>query len=355
MMPTNHHELFKQLIPFILLLGLFWLSYLILESFLESLIWAFILAYVTWPLYRWFDNRLNAQPLLSASLMTLLISLVILVLIYGLAGLLQEEVKTAYQTLYRALKNGELTLPEAIRKLPGLGHYLQAWLDEFNADKASTIAPLINELRQWVGKFATFLGSIGHYILKLGVVLVVLFFCYRDGEEAIRQVRSGILRYAGQDGDVYLHAVANTTLAVVYGMVLAALSQGILAGVGYAFVGVDAPILFGALTALLALIPMGATLVWIPTGIALILSGDIWEGAGLLVWGFTVVSTVDNLIRTIVISGASKVSFLVVIFGVLGGLTAFGAVGLFIGPIILAVLLTVWQQWIEQQTEETEV
>jgi Ca2+-transporting ATPase len=125
-----------------------------------------------------------------------------------------------------------------------------------------------------------------------------------------------------------------------------------MAGFGYFVAGVKAPVLFGAITALLALIPMGATLVWMPIGIYLIFMDQFWPGIGLLLWGFLVVSTVDNVIRPLVISGASRVPFLIVLFGVLGGLTAFGAVGLFLGPVILAVLLSVWQAWLKLQQEE---
>jgi P-type Ca2+ transporter type 2C len=98
---------------------------------------------------------------------------------------------------------------------------------------------------------------------------------------------------------------------------------------------------------------MGATLVWMPIGIMLILMDQPWQGMGLLLWGFLVISTVDNVIRPLVISGASQVPFLIVLFGVLGGLSAFGAVGLFLGPVILAVLLSVWQVWIKLQQEES--
>jgi len=130
------------------------------------------------------------------------------------------------------------------------------------------------------------------------------------------------------------------------------LGQGILAGVGYAFSGVRAPVMFGAVTALLALVPMGATLVWVPLGVGLIIADHLWQGLALLAWGFLVVSTVDNVIRPLVISGASRVPFLVVMFGVFGGLSAFGPVGLFLGPVILAVLLSVWQAWVKQQRQD---
>ncbi len=348
MQAKGHHSQLKSLIPVILLVILLWLSYQVLGAFLLSLAWAFILAYVTWPLYQLLLKKLQGQRLWSAALMTAIISSIVLGLIYGLAGLLQNEIRTGYQALYQTLQQGDLVLTNEIRNLPGIGHYLQHWIDQINQDKARVMLQAINWLKQWVGNVATFLGGIGQYFFKLAIVLVTLFFCYRDGEEAIRQLRQGLLQFLGDDQDVYLKAAGHTTRAVVYGMVLAALSQGVLAGVGYAFAGVQAPLLFGAITALLALVPMGATLVWVPIGVVLILTGHIWAGAGLLIWGVTVVSTVDNLIRPIVISGASKVPFLIVMFGVLGGLTAFGAIGIFLGPVILTLLQAVWRQWLKK-------
>ena len=243
-------------------------------------------------------------------------------------------------------------LPDFINRIPWLGNYVQEWLDRLTHDRAELTTQLADWAKQWLGEFAKFLGGIGRNVIKLGVILVTVFFCFRDGEEIIKQLQQGLVRFLGKYQHVYLQAAGNTTRAVVYGLVLAALGQGTLAGLGYTIAGVKAPVLFGAITALLALIPMGATLVWFPIGIMLILTDQPWPGIGLLLWGFLVVSTVDNVIRPLVISGASRVPFLVVLFGVLGGLSAFGAVGLFLGPVILAVLLSVWQAWLRQQQEE---
>jgi len=247
---------------------------------------------------------------------------------------------------------GPYQLPGFISRIPWLGNYLQEWLDRLINDRAEVATQLADWAKQWLGGFAQFLGGIGHNVIKLGVVLVTVFFCFRDGKEIIKQLQQGLVRFLGKYQHVYLQAAGSTTRAVVYGLVLAALGQGLLAGFGYTVAGVKAPVLFGAITALLALIPMGATLVWFPLGIMLILTDQLWPGIGLLLWGFLVVSTVDNVIRPLVISGASRVPFLVVLFGVLGGLNAFGAVGLFLGPVILAVLLSVWQAWLKQQREE---
>jgi P-type Ca2+ transporter type 2C len=112
---------------------------------------------------------------------------------------------------------------------------------------------------------------------------------------------------------------------------------------------VQAPVLLGAITALFALVPMGPVLVWLPVGFGLIATGSTWQGVGLLLWGVFVISTIDNVIRPLVISGAGRVPLLVAVFGFFGGLMAFGFIGLFIGPIILSVLLAVWRAWLAQQ------
>jgi predicted PurR-regulated permease PerM len=110
---------------------------------------------------------------------------------------------------------------------------------------------------------------------------------------------------------------------------------------------VQAPVLLGAVTALIALIPFGAPIVWGSMSIWLLLTGNMWSGAGLLFWGVFLVSWVDNIVRPLVISNATQMPFLLVVFGVLGGVLAFGLVGLFIGPVLLAVSLALWREWLE--------
>jgi Ca2+-transporting ATPase len=340
------------MIPVILLTGLLILSFMVLSDLLISLIWAIIIAYVMWPPYQWLKFQLKNKASLSAAIMTIVIAALISLIIFGLVSLLQDESKSAYQSLAINFTQEPHQLPGFIIKIPWLGVYLQECLDQLTNDRAELISQLGDWAKQWLGGLAKFIGSVGQNAIKLGVILVTVFFCFRDGKEIIKQLQQGLVQYLGKYQHVYLKAAGNTTRAVVYGLVLAALGQGLLAGIGYTVAGVQAPLLFGALTALFALIPMGATLVWFPTGIALILMDQLWPGLGLLLWGFLVVSTVDNVIRPLVISGASRVPFLVVLFGVLGGLKTFGAVGLFLGPVILAVLLSVWQAWLKLQQEE---
>ncbi|MEY3288037.1 MAG: hypothetical protein RLZZ419_279 [Pseudomonadota bacterium] len=342
----------RYLIPGILLTGLLVLGFMVLRELLLALVWAIIIVYVMWPLYQWLKHKLNNRANLSAGVMTAIIAAVISLTIYWLVAMLQDETKIAYQSLVDNFIHAPYRLPDFIVRIPWLGNYLQEWLDRLTNDRMEVATQLADWAKQGLGGFAQFLGSIGHNVMKLGVILVTVFFCFRDGKEMINQLQAGLVRFLGKYQHVYLQAAGSTVRAVVYGLVLAALGQGTLAGLGYAIAGVKAPLLFGAVTALLALVPMGATLVWFPTSLSLIFMDQFWPGIGLLLWGFLVVSTVDNVIRPLVISGASQVPFLVVLFGVLGGLTAFGAIGLFLGPVILAVLLSVWQAWLKLQEEE---
>jgi len=340
------------LIPIILLAVIISLGFMVLREFLFTLSWAFILSYVMWPPYKWLRAQLKDKATLSAAVMTMFITATVLLAVFGLAAILQDESKIAYQLLLENLSQDSLRLPDFIYRIPVLGNYLQDGLDRLTNNRSEAVAQIMELAKQWLGEFANFVGGIGRYVIKLAVVLVTVFFCFRDGDEVIKQLHQGLIHFLGKYRNVYLQAAANTTRAVVYGLVLAALTQGILAGIGYAVAGVKAPILLATITALLAMVPMGATLVWVPVGISLVLNNQPWPGIGLLLWGFLVVSTVDNLIRPIVISGAGRVPFLVVLFGVLGGLSAFGAVGLFLGPVILSVLLSVWQAWLKQQSIE---
>lgn len=343
---------YRDIIPGILLAGLLVLSYIVLHDFLLSLTWSFIIAYVTWPAYQWLRRQMKGRKTLSALIMTLIISTIIFLTVFWLVALLREELRAAYQSLSTSFSQGNLQLPDSIQGIPVLGDYLQDGMTRLNTDRVGVMKQFANMARHWLGGVTAFLGDVGNNLIKLAIILVTVFFCFRDGEEAIRQLHQGLIRFLGKHRHVYLQAAGHTINAVVFGMVLAALAQGIMAGLGFSVAGVQAPVLFGALTALLALIPMGAPLVWLPIAIGLILMDEVWAGIGLIFWGVLVVSMIDNVVRPLAISGASRVPFLIVMFGVFGGLAAFGMVGIFLGPVILAVLKAVWQAWLDQQRED---
>ncbi len=343
----------KLAIPAVLLGVLLWLGYAVLREFFLIITWAFIITYVTWPSYRWLKIKLNNRATLSAVVMTGIISAFITLLAFWLINSLQSEIKVIYQSFLPVFANPPKEIPESLSEIPWLGSYFQHYLDQLNADEAGIKSQLLDWAKQWLGQLAKLLGGVGRNLLSLGFILVTLFFCFRDGQQVLEQLRLGLSRFLGKYQNTYLQAAGDTTHAVVYGLVLAALGQGLIAGIGYSAAGVKAPALLGAITALFALVPMGAPLVWLPVSFGLILSDNLWQGAGLFLWGVFVISTIDNIIRPLVISGAGRIPFLIVLFGVFGGLQAFGFVGLFLGPVILSVLLSVWRAWLKQQSEGT--
>ncbi len=334
---------FRQYAPILGVIILVWLSFCVLQQFLIPLIWALIIAYVTYPIYEKILDFFNGKAILSAATLTSAVTAIVILVCYNLLNVLQEELWNTYTQLITTFGTHSFQLPESIRHIPYLGDYLENRLNHLLNNRAALNEHLIAWAKYSLQLFGEGLRHAGKLIIELCFVLITVFFCFRDGKTWLIQLQMAMGYFFDDEQGIYLKTLGHTTRAVCYGLVLAALGQGIIAGIGYALAGVSAPLLLGAFTALMALIPMGATLVWIPTGLLLLANENIWAGLGLLAWGFLVVSTVDNVIRPLIICGASRVPFLVVLFGVFGGLTAFGAIGLFLGPMILALLLAVWQ------------
>ena len=332
--------------------GLMVASYLVLEPFLVSLTWAAILVYISWPLYRRLRTLLRGQATGSALIMTLLLITALVIPAIWIAGLLTDELGMAYRETATRLATGPPALPDFVANLPWIGD----WLRDLLVRVAGEPVQLRTELGHWVtrfsGELAQLAGGVGRNLLRLSLTLLVVFFFYRDGEQLIDQLRRVSRRFLGERVIDYFEAAGATVKAVMYGLLLTALVQGALAGVGYWFAGIGAPILFGTLTALVALIPFGTPFVWGTLGLWLLITGHFWAGIGLLAWGALVVSSIDNLIRPLVISSATRVPFLLVLLGVLGGAAAFGLVGLILGPVILAILGAVWREALGQDHQD---
>lgn len=343
--------LLRQVALLALLSGLVLLSYAVLKPFLVPVIWAFILAYVTWPLFVRLRRALRERVTLSALIMTLAMTAAFIVPVIWVVRLLRVEVASGYAEFAAYLASNP-RLPQTLAGIPLLGEALQGVLDRVSSDPEALKRELGLLVDQSLGEIRTILGGVGRNLAKTFFSLLTLFFMYRNGEALALQVRDVLERLIGERVHAYLTAIGDTTRAVVYGIVLAALAQGLLAGIGYAVAGLEAPVLFGAATALIALIPFGAPLIWVSAGVWLLITDRTVGGVGLLLWGALVVSWVDNLVRPLVIANATRIPFLLVLFGVLGGIAAFGLVGLFIGPVILAVLMAVWREWLHLKQVE---
>ena len=204
---------------------------------------------------------------------------------------------------------------------------------------------LVERAPGWSQALASAAGGVGRNLLTLAMTLLTAFFFYRHGDELVAQVRRVLRRLGGEPVERALDLVGVTVRAVVYGVLVTALAQGCLAGLAYWVLGVSRAVLLGSLTAILALTPVGPPLVWLPVAIWLFSTGPAWKGVALILWSVLVVGTVDNLLRPLLIGGEAQIPFLLLLFGVLGGAAAFGLLGLFLGPVVLAVLVALWRDW----------
>lgn len=338
----------QRILAATLLVILFVLCFKVVQFFIVSALWAAIIAYVTFPLYNFFYNKVKLSKNLSAAIMTVFVSLAIgIPLVVGLF-ILQQEALTLYEMVIRRIKAGYLDVPATIKDLPVIGQQIKDRLWEINKDPEGTMVAIKTWIQSHIyyGKVA--IDALVKNATKLGMAMMTLFFFYRDGVSLVKQVRLALRNIIGNRIDGYINSVGATTQAVVYGIGLTALIQAVLAGIGYVFSGAPNPLLLMVITFIIALIPFGTPFAWGTVVLWLLSQGQTTEAIGLALWGVFVISWVDNLIRPIVISGATRIPFIIIFIGVLGGLTAFGFIGLFIGPVVLAIALAVWREWITQ-------
>jgi predicted PurR-regulated permease PerM len=341
----------RRLITAAVLALLVLLGFRVLEPFIVPLLWAAILAYVTWPGYTRLLRRLRGRHTPAALLMTALVTLAVIAPIAWLAVVLRVEIVHAYHEAQRLLSSGGVRLPSWLLKLPWLGDELQDLTTRASQDPHALGPDFKTVSDHFLNQIGTVVGGIGRNVVKLLLSVLSLFFVYRGGARFAGQVARSLEQLLGPRVHDYLEHIGQTVKAVVYGLVLAALVQGVLVGLGYWVAGVGAPVFLAALTTVCGLIPFAAPAVWIAIVVWLFVKGSTVAGVGLLVWGALVMSWTDHIVRPFLISREAEIPFLVVIFGVLGGLAAFGLVGLFVGPVILAVLLAIWHEWLQESTQ----
>ena len=341
----------RRIAPWLALVGLALLTFVVMRPFFVSLAWACVLAYVSWPLVERLRKRCNGRDTLAASLATFLMAFTICAPLLTLLWVAQQEISGLYAGL-REFVLSPPDIPDFLKNVPGLGDWLMSQREQLLAEPQGLSESIKAWLASHLREAAQLAGVVGKDLAQLGFVIMILFFLYRDGESMVHEFRHVMARFIGQRTHGYVAAAASTTRAVVYGILLTALVQGTFAGVGYWLAGLGSPVSMGILTALFALIPFATPVAWGSAGAWLLFDGEIGAAIGVWIWGAAVVSQIDNVLRPIFISSVSEIPFLLVLFGVLGGLMAFGLVGLFAGPIVLAVAWAVWREWGAHLDEE---
>jgi predicted PurR-regulated permease PerM len=340
----------RRLITLVLLAGLVLLGFRVMDPFIVPLVWAAILGFVTWPAYEWTLRKLHGRGIVAALLMTLVVSLAVIVPLAWLAVVLRIEVVHAYHKTQELLAGG-VQLPPPLLRLPWIGDQLRDLTQRAMQDPHVLGLELRKIADHSFDNIAHVLGGVSRNAVKLLFAVVSLFFVYRGGERFAGQLAVALEQVLGPRVHNYLQSIGQTVRAVVYGLVAAAAVQGLLVGLGYWIAGAGAPVFLAALTTVCGLIPFAVPALLTGVVAWLVMTGHTVAGVALGVWGGLVVGWTDHMVRPFLISREAEIPFLLVMFGVLGGLAAFGLVGLFVGPVILAVLLAIWREWLLESAE----
>ncbi len=341
--PTTRGELFYARTFSLLTLALLgFLLYLILLPFLAPIAWALFIAFLIYPLHRWLTGKLRNRENWSAGLLTFSALLVVLGPITGLGAAFAAQVAELLQYAQQFATDHPQSELADLAKIPVLGSAL-AWTQRsFGIEFAQLQTWVVDATRAVLQYLASmggrvFLGAVGT-VIGFVLTMFLLFFAIRDGRRMLAMVLALIPASAADKDRLFRH-LASVTRAVVYGTGVTALAQGALVGVGFAIVGLPSPIVFGVFAALFALVPMAGTpVVWVPAVLALAVQQRWGAAVFMLAWGAFVV-TIDNVLRPWLVSGRADVGTLTVFVGVIGGVSAFGAIGIFLGPVVLALVI----------------
>jgi predicted PurR-regulated permease PerM len=325
----------------ILVIGCF----LVLQPFLTAIVWAMILCATTWPLFRFLNKLLSGRSGLASFAMVALISVTLLAPFVIVGFTIAENADRLGEAIRTGIENGLPEPPQWVATLPLVGQSVAATWSTFAHDTSKLLAEARNYIepvrRVLVASGTTVLGG----ILQLALSIFIAFFLFRDGEAILRRTLTAIERIAGERGHRLAWVATLTVRGVVIGILGTALAQGVLMAIGLWMAGISAAPLLGLVTFFLSPVPIGPPLVWIPAGLYLLNEGQTGWGIFLLVWGLVVVSSVDNFLKPMLISRGSDLPFVLVLIGVLGGAVAFGFIGVFLGPVLIAVGYALLKEW----------
>jgi predicted PurR-regulated permease PerM len=333
----------------LLIFGCLW----VLLPFISAATWAAILCFTTWPLFLRLRASLGGRRTLAALIATLLLATIIVAPVAFLVSTLSENVTDVIAASQRLIKEGPPAPPSWIASVPLVGSRLATWWTLMNESSSARVA----ELAKWLPTVQrVVLGSgraLGAGVFQIVLSLLLAFLFYRDGEAAARRTAFVIERISGDRGGLLLDTAGTTVRAVVYGVLGTAFLQGILAGIGFIIAGVPGSALLGFLTFVLAVAPGGPLLAGAPGIIWLYHRGETSAAIALGIW-IVVVGNLDNVIRPLLISrGGATTPLILIILGIFGGAMAFGLIGLFLGPTLLAVGFSLFEGWSSTAAVET--
>lgn len=325
----------------------------ILWPYSGAVLWATVLAIVFAPMYRRLSRSMRQKRTLAALATLLVIVLIVILPLTLITALLLQEGFSVYERI----QSGELNIGEYFKQIFGaLPSWVTDLLDRFELTNVRVMQERLSSGLMKTSQFlATQALNIGQntfdLIIDLFIVLYLLFFLLRDGDGLTRRIRNAIPLHAEQQRDL-LNKFTAVIRATIKGTVVVAILQGALGGLIFWALGVRAPVLWGALMAVLSLLPaVGSALVWLPVAIYFLVTGAIWQGIVLIAFGVLVIGLVDNVLRPVLVGKETKIPDYVVLVATLGGIAIFGLNGFVIGPVIAAMFMAVWDIFSASRSE----
>ncbi len=335
-------RLLTLLVLGLVLIGCFW----VLQPFMTAIGLGIILTIAGWPLFLRLRTLMRGHGAWAAAAMVMLISAVVLMPFVIVGTTIAENLDYIRNFIGGLISSGPPVLPEWVEKIPLVGASIVEYWEGITRDTAH----LLQEAYRLAEPMKNMVLSGGAVavsgILQLALAIVLAFFFFRDGETLVQQVRIGAHRIAFEFGERIVVVTTATVRGVVLGILGTALAQGVVMALGLWIAGIKAAPLLGLLTFFLSPVPVGPPMVWVPVGLWLISQGEIGWGIFMFVWGAGIVSMIDNVLRPLIISQTGNLSFMMVLMGILGGIIAFGFIGVFLGPVLLAIGYMLLKEWV---------
>ena len=315
------------------------------RDFLPALIWAAMLAIALWPLYGRVAERISGGPSGgSALLFTVVIAVVVFLPVALVTYQIAQQSDVLGAWIAQSRDNG-IAVPDWVTRLPVGAGPVEAWWRENLTRPESAAAWLQRAHADTI--VTTFGGELLHRGFMLLVSLGALFVILRHGHLVARQLLTAADRIFGEPGDGLVEKTVDAIRGTVSGTIVVAVGEGLIIGAGYLLAGVPNPILFTVLTIAFAMVPFGAWAAFTAAAVTLVVSGGSdGAAAALFAWGAVVMLSGDHFVWPLLVGGAARLPFLFAFVGIFGGLASFGLVGLFLGPVIMAAVLTIWREWV---------
>nr|WP_236765595.1 AI-2E family transporter [Agrobacterium tumefaciens] len=321
------------------------------HGFLVPVLAALVIGFASWPVYTRLLRQVGGNTTLGASIAIILILTFLVVPIFIAASYTASEIREWFGWAVHVNKVGA-PVPDWIAALPGVGSWLgEQWVKYIGTPGAiGEVIQLVSGAN--IGNIYRAILAAGngafHLVLTLLFMLIALFFVYRNGAGFSHQVDLVGERILPTRWERISRVVPATISSTVTGMTLIAIGEGIILGIAYWIAGVPSPVTLGVLTGVMALIPGGAPLSFTLVSIYLVASGSPAYGLGLFIWGSVELFIVDKTIRPKLVGGPIKLPFLPTFFGLVGGVKTMGFLGLFIGPVLMALLVAIWREWVRE-------